>query len=104
MKQKAVAAFAERAKRPSQLSLPLEAYVGKYTSEHFGTAYIATNGKDLTVRMGKIKVVATNYTEKESIRVEMVPGSGEVVRFIKDGDGKIVSLNLAGGTFLKAGS
>lgn len=100
-KQRMMASSAERAKRPSQLSLPVADYVGTYSNEYFGTIEISSKGKELEVRMGNIKIIATAFTEKETIRVEMMPGSGEVIRFSKNSDETIGSLNYASATFIK---
>jgi CubicO group peptidase (beta-lactamase class C family) len=78
--------FAERAKRPSQLSLPLDSYAGKYTHPYFGTVEIKVENNSLVVRMGEMNAVATPYTQKESIRVEMEPGSGTPIFFKKKDD------------------
>ena len=72
---------------------------GKYSNEYFGTIDITSNGNELTVRLGNIKYIATAFTEKETIRVEMIPGTGEVIKFIKNADEKIESLTYAGAAF-----
>jgi hypothetical protein len=50
--------------------------------------------------MGNAIAIATPYTEKDTIRVELVPGQGDVIGF-KDVDGKFVSLNLGGMAFTR---
>ena len=98
-KQQLAAAAGERAKRTSQLTKPAAEYAGKYSNEYFGTIDITSNGNELTVRLGNIKYIATAFTEKETIRVEMIPGTGEVIKFIKNADEKIESLTYAGAAF-----
>ncbi|MEQ1645068.1 MAG: serine hydrolase domain-containing protein, partial [Pyrinomonadaceae bacterium] len=98
-KKQSVASATDRAKRPSQLTEPISQYTGKYTHEFFGTIEISNIGSELTVRMGSIKCVGTAFTEKETIRVEMIPGTGEVIGFKKDANGKIESLTYASSTF-----
>ena len=100
-KQQIAAAAADRSNRISQLSLPAADYAGKYSNEYFGTIDITAIGNELTLRMGNIKTIATAYTEKETIRVEITPGSGEVVKFIRDASEKIGSLSYAGVTFIR---
>ena len=52
--------------------------------------------------MGAVNTVATPFTQKDTIRVVMLPGgNGEVIGFVKDGEGKIGSINYAGVTFTK---
>jgi CubicO group peptidase (beta-lactamase class C family) len=94
-RQAAQASASERAKRTSQLTRPLADYAGTYRNETLGTIEITAVGNNLAVRMGSINAVATPFTEKETIRVEMVPGQGEVIKFEQNSEGKIGSLNYA---------
>ena len=96
------AAALDRAKRTWQLSKPLADYAGRYVNEILGTFEIAAKENALVVRMGKMNTVSTPYTEKDTIRVEMIPGgNGEVIRFNKNAEDKIVSLVYNGATFTK---
>ena len=100
-KQQLHASALERAKRTWQLSKPFAEYAGKYASDIHGTIEIAAKENALAVRMGKINTVSTTFTEKETIRVEMLPGgSGEVIKFNLSGD-KPESLVYAGTTFTR---
>lgn len=100
-KQAFMAGFAERAKRPWQLSGPSSSYAGTYDSDLLGKMEITTDGTGLKVSLGLMKATATAFTEKETIRVELIPGTGEVIRFSKGADGQVESLNYAGGEFKK---
>jgi hypothetical protein len=101
-KQQNQASFAERAKRTSQLSLPTASYAGSYRNEILGTIQITARGNsDLQIKMGNINIIATPYTQPETIRVEMIPGQGEVIKFNKNADGSIESLEYSGSLFLK---
>jgi len=93
---------AQRAKREWQLSKPFADYAGKYTNELHGTIEIVAKENALVVRMGHINAVATPYTQKDTIRVVMLPGgNGEVIGFTQDAEGKFGSLNFGGVTFTK---
>ena len=101
-KQGTMAEAAARAKRTSQLTEPLSAYVGKYTHDLLGTVEITAEGNSLAVRMGNMYSVYTPFTEKDTIRVVMQPGgNGEVIGFIKDASGKFTSMRFGGQTFTK---
>lgn len=100
-KQMVKAGVVERAKRTSQLTRPVADYAGTYRNEIFGTIEISVNGNDLAVRMGNINCIATPFTEKETIRVEMIPGNGEVIKFQKNAEEPIASLTYAGVPFAK---
>jgi CubicO group peptidase (beta-lactamase class C family) len=92
----------ERAKRKWQLSKPFDAYAGRYTNELFGTIDITPRGEALFVRMGNLNALATPFTEKETIRVEMIPGgNGETMKFNVDSAGNVVSLGYAETTFTR---
>jgi hypothetical protein len=96
-----MAAAAERAKRTWQLTKPAADYAGKYVNELLGTIVITNKGSDLNVTMGNIKIVPTPFTQPDTIRVEMTPGTGEVIKFNKDAEGKFGSLTYGDATFTK---
>jgi hypothetical protein len=101
-KQGIAAEAAVRAKREWQLTKTFSDYAGRYTNELLGTIEIVAKEKALVVQMGNIKTVATPFTQKDTIRVVMLPGgNGEVIGFGTDADGKFSSLNYAGATFTK---
>lgn len=101
MKQAQIASFRSRSTRTSQLTKPLADYVGRYSNDMLGNIDIVVEQNTLGVRMGYLHVVSTPFTEKESIRVEMNPGQGEVIQFGSNSDGKIDSLTYAGMKFAK---
>lgn len=72
---------ASRAKRKWKLSKPFSAYAGTFANDQYGIVHIAEGGGALKVSMGNMYCIATPYTQEETIRVEMVPGSGEVIEF-----------------------
>jgi CubicO group peptidase (beta-lactamase class C family) len=101
-KQGIAAEAANRAKREWQLTKPFTDYAGNYKNDMLGTIEIAATEKALAVRMGKLNTVSTPYTQPDTIRVVMLPGgNGEVIGFIKDADGKFVSLNYGGVSFFR---
>jgi Domain of unknown function (DUF3471) len=101
MKQAQIAAFRSRSTRTSQLTRPLADYTGRYTSELLGNIDIAVEQNTLGGRMGNFHVLSTPFTEKETIRVEMTPGQGEVIKFGMNSDGKIDSLTYGGMKFTR---
>jgi CubicO group peptidase (beta-lactamase class C family) len=101
-KQGIAAEAAGRAKREWQLSKPFTDYAGKYANDLLGTIEIVAKEKALAVRMGNINTVATPFTQKDTIRVVMLPGgNGEVISFAESNEGKFDSLNYAGVTFTR---
>jgi CubicO group peptidase (beta-lactamase class C family) len=99
-KEKMRASAAQRAARTSQLTMPLAAYAGEYKSDYYGTINVSVKDGGLFIKMGNIEVVPTPFTQKETVRVELVPGSGEVIKF-NAADGKAVSLSYSGAVFTK---
>ncbi|HEX6278929.1 MAG TPA: serine hydrolase domain-containing protein [Pyrinomonadaceae bacterium] len=91
--------FAERAKRPWQLSEPRTSYAGTYENNLLGRMEVAVEGESVMVRLGSMRAKATAFTEKETIRVELIPGMGEVIRFTKNADGQVESLSYGGNEF-----
>ena len=100
-KNAALASVAGRATRVSQLTQPLHHYTGKYYNDAYGTMEVIEINNNLSVRMGGLNTVSTPFTEKETIRVELIPGSGDVIRFKLDGELRAEGLNFAGINFVK---
>ena len=101
-KQAIAADAARRAKREWQLTEPFTAYAGKYRNDLLGTIEIEAKEKALAVRMGRLYTIATPYTDKDTIRVVMLPGGGgEVMAFVKNADGKFGSISYGGVAFTK---
>jgi CubicO group peptidase (beta-lactamase class C family) len=99
-KEQMKAAAASRASRTSQLTMPFDAYAGRYQSDYLGTIEISQKNGGLFVKMGNIEVVPTPFTQKETIRVEMIPGQGEVIKFNVE-NGTATSLNYSNVTFTR---
>jgi CubicO group peptidase (beta-lactamase class C family) len=91
--------YADRAKRVSQLSMPLERYTGKYRHSNFGDIDVTVENNSLAVRMGSMYALSTPFTDRESIRVELPPGGGQVIFFKIDENGKVNSLRYAGAQY-----
>jgi CubicO group peptidase (beta-lactamase class C family) len=77
---------AQRAKRPWMLKHPSGAYVGRYENPAYGTMIIEQRGDQLVTSLAQLRSVVEAFTEPESGRVELVPGSGSVLRFTFNGD------------------
>jgi CubicO group peptidase (beta-lactamase class C family) len=87
---------ATRAKRTSQLTSSLENYAGKYVHPAYGTLEIYLQDNTLVAKQGLMEAVITPYTEQETARVELVPGSGQVLKFKKSAENKIEAAVLGG--------
>jgi hypothetical protein len=86
------------------LAEPLTAYVGRYVDDLLGSIEITVEGNTMAVRMGNLYALSTPFTEKDTIRVVMVPGgNGEVIGFAKGGSGKYELLRYAGREFRRTG-
>jgi hypothetical protein len=85
-RERFLAGVAERAKRPWMLKHPNEAYVGRYESPWYGTMVIEQRGDKLVASLAHLHSDIEAFTEPESARIEMPPGSGSVLRFKFNGD------------------
>ncbi|MEZ5043090.1 MAG: serine hydrolase domain-containing protein [Saprospiraceae bacterium] len=95
-----MAELAERAKREWQLSHSFAHYSGTYENDAYGTITIKGDSEKMEVSMGNMHCVATPFTKENTVRVELVPGSGEVLAFQIEGD-KVVGLTNGGDLFKK---
>ena len=90
-----------RSTREWQLTQPRSAYTGSYSNEDYGTADITIEGDDLRVTIGNLSSVAEPFTRENSIRVEMVPFSGDVIQFVMGADGVPTSFNYDGDVYTR---
>lgn len=68
------------------LSLPKDKYAGTYFSENYGSVEIQFENDEFLVTAGNLKTIATAFPSENTMRVELVPGSGTIIGFdVKDG-------------------
>jgi CubicO group peptidase (beta-lactamase class C family) len=89
---------AEIAARPRTLTRSTPDYAGTYTSELLGAMHVRTVGDSIEVSIGQLRSIAGNYTEPNTIRVELDPGSGQVILFHVSPTG-VDSLTMSGFVF-----
>ena len=89
----------KRSKRPWMLQHPNSAYVGRYENPMWGTIAINEENGHLTASFAQLKGVLEAFTEPETARVELIPGSGEVLRFQIGSDGTAETLRFADEVF-----
>jgi CubicO group peptidase (beta-lactamase class C family) len=94
-------AFASRAGRTSQLTLPLNEYIGTYKHDWYGDMVITVENNSLAISFGNMHIVSTPFTEKETVRIELMPGQGRVISFKTGEAGKINSLVYDNGEYKK---
>ncbi|HSP15038.1 MAG TPA: serine hydrolase [Thermoanaerobaculia bacterium] len=77
----------KRSKRPWMLKHANVAYAGIYESPLYGTLKIEVRGEQLVASLAHLTATLEAFTEPETARVELVPGSGEILAFsFRDGD------------------
>lgn len=78
---------AERRARPQQLPHPLSAYAGTYESPSFGRMVWTVEDGRLVARIGALSSVAEAFRAADNVlRVELIPASGNTIRFVFEGD------------------
>ena len=76
---------AKQATRTRQLSMENAAYVGTYTNDLVGAITVSeTSEGNLKLSFGNMVAEAENFTKPETVRIELVPGSGKIVQFKLD--------------------
>lgn len=91
---------AHRRKRSWNLEARPSAYAGDYESKELGTLHIARQDSSFAVSLGLMRCVAEPYPEPNSMRVELMPGHGEILQF-ELSNGEAVSASYGGIRFLK---
>ena len=82
----------KRSKRQWMLQHPNAAYAGRFDNPLYGTLTIEQQGNALQASIGRLRSVLEAFTEPESARVELIPGTGEVLRFQIGSDGNAETL------------
>jgi CubicO group peptidase (beta-lactamase class C family) len=78
--------------REWRLSLPRQAYAGRYAHALLGDVTVGVDGGEhMQLRWGQLQARATGYDKPEHVRVEFVPGSGDVLEFVI-ANGKVEAL------------
>lgn len=87
--------------RASNLSLPLDAYVGTYSNELLGRMVVGLDREGaLSIRWGRLATRATGADDRDHVRVEFAPNAGHHLAFgVKDG--RVESIGFADATFRK---
>ncbi|MBX9615799.1 MAG: beta-lactamase family protein [Caulobacteraceae bacterium] len=88
-----------RALRPRMLTLPDADYAGDYVSASLGQVHVRETGQGLEFSIGILRATASNFTEAESVRLELIPLMGEAVVFQIGQDGRPIALTYAGVVF-----
>jgi hypothetical protein len=91
---------AGRAGRAWTLTLPRAAYAGKYENDAIGDFDVTLDGETLKISIGNLKSVAEPFTKPDSVRVELIPGQGELILF-SVGAGSVTALEYDGNVFAK---
>ncbi len=92
---------ARRAARPQTLPHPLSAYVGVYENPVIGRFVWEQRGDKLHARWGLLQATAEVFNhEKNQMRVELEPGTGEVVEF-RLTDGRATSMVYDGREYVR---
>jgi CubicO group peptidase (beta-lactamase class C family) len=78
----------ERAARPWSLRAPTRTYVGVYENPAMGRIVIAEKDSRMIVRAGVMYAPAEAAADPESVRVELIPLTGQNIRF--EAPGKLV--------------
>ena len=100
--QRFLASIADRAKRKWQLGHPNDAYVGTYESPSHGTLRIEQRGDQLWASLANLTSVFEPFTEPETARVELIPGTGDVLRFSFGTDSKPETVKWGDAVFQRA--
>jgi hypothetical protein len=75
--------------------------VGRYRNDQLGNIEITVQQNTLGLKLGNIETVSTPFTQPDTVRVEIFPGQGEVIKFGFNADGQINSLSYAGMKFVR---
>jgi CubicO group peptidase (beta-lactamase class C family) len=79
--QRIAADVEKRSKRAPTLTRDPAAYVGIYENPQYGKLSIVKDGNVLRATIGQLSARLEPFTAPDTARVELIPGSGQVVKF-----------------------
>jgi hypothetical protein len=79
---------AERAARPWSLRAPTRTYIGAYENPAMGRIDVVERDGRMVMKAGAMASPAEAAADPESVRVELIPLTGQIVRF--EAPGKLV--------------
>ena len=91
-----------RAKRSPSLLRDRNAYAGVYTNEKYGTLTVAPDKEGLVATVGILRAPLEPFEQPDTARVELIEGSGEVLRFVFDGSDKAEAIKWRDETFQRS--
>ncbi len=96
---KVIANMKKLDQRQWKLGLPFEKYRGRFSNALYGNFEVDYDNGELSFRMGNLHAVGAPYKTENSVRVELIPGSGEVVLFDVDNNGDVAGFQYQGHVF-----
>ena len=91
--------LAKRAARTPTLLREPSVYAGTYANRDWGTITVRRSSSELRASLGKLEGKLEPFTEPDAARVELVPGSGDVLRFQFGSGEKAESVKFRGNVF-----
>lgn len=84
--------------RTWQLSLSKKSYVGHFRNEKFGLVKIVLENGINYAEIGNLKAECTPFPELDTMRIELIPGSGTVIEFVVENN-KAIAISYGGEQF-----
>ena len=75
----------KRNQRPPSLTRPAATYAGTYENDSYGRLQVRAEGTELRASIGQLAATLEPFTQPDTARVELIPGTGEVLGFVFDG-------------------
>lgn len=101
-KQRIARGNIRRSNRASLLTLPNQNYAGVYKNDQYGTMKVEVDNNELVIHYGNMYSTTTPYTRADLIRVELIPGRGQVIKLFVENK-NVTSLGYSGIIFKKTG-
>ncbi|MBL7995133.1 beta-lactamase family protein [bacterium] len=101
MSEKIAADFSQRALRKWRFSVSIENLTGAYENSSYGRFLVKGNENSVSFRIAGLSCAAAPFKNPNSVRVELIPGKGEVITFDISNDGRVLSLQYDGKVFRK---
>jgi CubicO group peptidase (beta-lactamase class C family) len=99
--QRLAAEVEKRHKRAPSLTREADAYAGTYENLQYGKLSIVKEGAGFRATIGQLNALLEPFTAPDTARVELIPGSGQVMKFQFGDAAQATALDWSGALFTR---
>lgn len=89
----------DKSNREWKLSLPIESYLGTFSSKRMGNMIVTLKNEDPYLKLGELEAIAKPSIQENGMESELIPGRAMNIIFLVNDNNHINELKVGGETF-----